>query len=116
MAQKLRRVILLRLGLVNFKFHFPQKQKSHHFNDLGTCWKCHRAPETIILAFGDTKLLQKVDNNSNITFETTYYFWKSHNLANRHFHKKEKTHAENPEDPCHIFENIEYGIDIFKTT
>ena len=115
-ARKLGRIILLDFGLVTFRIHLrkPENSSFSWFSDFRTCpW----LPKPIILDFGDTKILWKIRETipnpfwEMLCWETSFV-WKSNNLL-----LLEKWRSKKSEDPSKIvFENLEYGINIFQKT
>ena len=64
-GHKLRRIILLHIGLVNCNFHFPKTKRSLNFHDVRIQWKDPWVPKPIILDFGPTKLFKQVQGTPN---------------------------------------------------
>ena len=66
-AQKLRRIILLHLGLVILRFHFGKTRQVIVFMIVDFCfWMCPWLPKPIIFYFGDTKFLFERSTNKSI--------------------------------------------------
>ena len=76
---------------------------------------CPRAPEPIISNFGYATTTLIHSRKNQIIFRK-YYSRKSRNIGNQKMKIVEKVVPENPKDPSDIFEDFEYGIDIFEKT
>ena len=73
MAQKLRIIIMLRFGLVAFRFHFG-KSENHSFACFWDFLTCPWLPWPILFNFGDTKILRIIQEKARSILEK-YYFW-----------------------------------------
>ena len=72
-ARKIRRIILLHLGLVTFQFHFPKIRVVFIFMIFGSGGRVHGPQKTIMLDLGDTKVLRKGHGKYQIMWEQPYF-------------------------------------------
>ena len=93
---------------------------NHHVHDFRTWWTCPWFPKTIILNFGDTKVLQILQEKTKPVFEKVLlkemFVEISKSSTSELKLKTERTRARNHEDPSlGIVQNLEYGINTFQS-